>query len=318
MAWVNQTANLLKIDDAKRRGFDVWEVWLSNWGNVGAGADVNSTKFPDVTANPGIILNGVYAAAIAPSSTVDRCQLLWNSGNPLDTSATQWPYYAMECSVRTPVRWSLPGGPIAYAFNPSAPVLPALQISAVAQLNLTPSFNDNFIAQTTAAPLFGDTYFPAGSTTAAPWGTALADDIFIQPQLRLLVWLRPPGGGLPTHRFPVQFQDLVQVDNATTELKKVVPVHGRRYVNVRARIRTTGADVGPFDISIGSVVNTRTGSVFDPVVPSEIMLTTTTNVASSASFTANYSNQELGFLTVYLNRTGATNADVEVIVTAED
>jgi len=307
MAWVNNTADLIKITDAKRRGFDVWELWLSNWGNKGAGADGNSIAFPTSATNPGISLGGVYAISVAPQSTVDRALITWASGNPYSSVVSdQGDYYSTPISVREPISWTMPGGKT--PLTPFSPV--ELVTVSTAPITGSPS---QLYASFPDTCTFGDTYFPAGVAAAQTWGVGLGGNIWTQPQLRLLLWLKPPTTGLPTARAPFDFFFVMNPVSAAAEtLFKVIPLQGRRKVSIR--IRNTAAS-GPVNIRIGSVVNTN---AFNQGI--EATLATAAGVTATTPFYATINDQEIGFMTIYasLPGGGAPNANLSAVVLAED
>lgn len=307
MAWVNETGDLIKISDAKRRGFDIWEVWLSNWGNVGAGADGNSIFFPNSATNPGISLGGVYGIAIAPQSTVDRALITWASGNPYSAVISdQKDYYTTPVSVREPISWTMPGGK-----TPFTPFTPE-ELVTISTIPLGGS-GSQLYAGFSNPVVFGDTYFPAGNAVAQTWGVGLGASVWTQPQLRLLLWLKPPTTGLPLSRAPFYLQFIMNpVSSATETLFKVIPLQGRRKVSVR--IRNTAAS-GPVNIRLGSVVNE---SAFNRGI--EATLATAAGVTATTPFYATINDQEIGFLTVYasLPGGGAPDGNLTGIVMAED
>lgn len=307
MAWINETSNLIKISDAKRRGFDVWELWLSNWGNNGAGADGNSLFFPTSATNPGVSLGGVYAVAIAPQSTVDRALITWASGNQLNSAISdQQDYYATPVSVKEPITWLVPGG--ATPLTPFSPV-ELITVSTLPFGGSGSQLYSNFSSTVT----FGDTYLPAGNATPQTWGAGLGVNIWTQPQLRLLLWLKPPTTGLPVARAPLDFRFTMNpVSSATETLFRVVPLQGRRKVSVR--IRNIAAS-GPVNIRLGSVVNEN---AFNQGI--EATLATAAGVTATTPFYATINDQEIGFLTVYasLPGGGAPNGNLIGIVLAED
>lgn len=307
MAWINDTGNLIKISDAKRRGFDIWEVWLSNWGNKGAGADGNSVLFPNSSTNPGVALGGVYAVAIAPQSTVDRALITWASGNQYSSAISdQQDYYATPISVREPISWLVPGGRTPFTpFTPEELILISTDPFGGTASQLYANFSSN--------STFADTYLPAGNATPQPWGAGLGASIWTQPQLRLLLWLKPPTTGLPVARAPFDFRFTMNpVSSATETLFRVVPLQGRRKVSVR--IRNTAAS-GPVNIRLGSVVNENG---FNQGI--EATLATAAGVTATTPFYATINDQEIGFLTVYASLPGGgiPSANLTGIVLAED
>jgi hypothetical protein len=94
---------------------------------------------------------------------------------------------------------------------------------------------------------FGDHYIPNGTSTAQAFGTTLKPTatnpdrpVWINPELRLLLYLTGKGALPPPVRAPFHQERVHVFSGGTEELLIVVPVMGRKFV--RVSYRTAGFD----------------------------------------------------------------------------
>lgn len=234
---------------ASNLGDLVYELILSNWGNWGTKRDPDngSEQFPPVPfegvsipVNAESPLGSVSGIAIAPRSNVDRCIVRYNVHRKLD----------------------LPPGQPRYLNNGG--VLEAETMVSV-ESPLIGQLAGPITVRASAVHWFADTYVPADIAAPSPlpaFGTALSPTTFINPELRLLIYLGsrtvlPPRGRAP---FYVEIMRVFTAAEVGTEvLLQVVPVMGRN------RLRVTFAASG--GTGPGSNVNVRTTGTFSAVAP---------------------------------------------------
>jgi len=186
----------LSIEEAYRRGQAIYELRLSNWGNVGAGQDANSYRSP-------IFVRPVLGVAISPDSDVPAC-IVQRSLGPLATSSI-----FVAGSVGQEDLVLNKGTPL--LFPQAAPI----RINALGQ------------------DLFGDTYTDSVGASQ-PFGTTQPLTVFGAPELKVLFLLS--GSALlasPRNAFNVQATHTFA--GGGEELVYAVPILGRRAVRVTAR-----------------------------------------------------------------------------------
>lgn len=203
---------------AEHFDLSVVEIALTEWGNLGTGADANSLQYPVAGERQGIIPS-LAAIAIAPRSTVDRVIVRQTPGPSIVNVSPVIPADLFrpdefEVSVNAPALISTPG---------------AITIRA----HETSWYDDSYVqnGQLALASNFGG-----------------ANDDFIKPILRLLLYFRPPIG-TPV-RVPYYFPDresnatreLLAADEGTEQTLFIVPAAGRGHVQFSARVNTPGSD----------------------------------------------------------------------------
>lgn len=229
--------------DAIQLADNVYELILTNWGNRGLMQDQfnGSISYPPVKTLPGggVPILGDFtlppipslaAIAISPRSLVDRCIVNFASLPQAPESLT-------------------PGGnSIDRGFVQQGGILETEQILSI-HAPLIGQQPGPIVIRAHADSYFSDTYIPIANnlTPVMPFGTALPTNvggglIWLNPELRLLLYMNGRGALPPTYRAPLLFR----VSNYTftsnnEELIAVVPVAGRRYV--RVQYKTGGIDV---------------------------------------------------------------------------
>ncbi|MGH7176262.1 MAG: hypothetical protein ACREJC_02675 [Tepidisphaeraceae bacterium] len=205
-------AQVLTPQAAQALGLSVIEVALTNWGNRGATADINSLQFPVAGQQD---LSSIAAIAIAPRSEVDRCVIRFTPGPTLVYIPAVPQNYLLrddefEVSVNAPALVSTPG-PITIRAHETS--------------------------------WFSDTYVPFNAVTDVAFGGAQSK--FRLPTLRLLLYFRTPIG-VPA-RAPFYFPDGSNITNflpgatlavgavSTEQLLCIVPMSGRGHVQFSAR-----------------------------------------------------------------------------------
>lgn len=221
--------------DAIQLADNVYELILTNWGNRGLMQDQNngSISYPPIKTLPdqNIPILGDFllppipslsAIAIAPRSTVDRCILNF-------ASLPQTPISATPASNEL-------------GFVQQGGILETEQILSV-HSPLIGQIPGPVIIRAHFSSYFSDTYIPTTSVLAPtlPFGTALPTNvsgglIWLNPELRLLLYLNGKGALPPTKRAPLSFRVSNYVFTlapaGSEELLAVVPIAGRRYARV--------------------------------------------------------------------------------------
>lgn len=263
---------------ASKFGDEVYELILSNWGNRGVGADVQSLVYPGRPSDEP--LPSVTGIAISPRSEVDRVYVGYTP-NPL---------------LKAPVLNPYPAGGV----NPQD-VLVSVDRPWFGQLN------GPLAIRADPEQWFGDTYLPAGAPVA-PFGTVLAPTVFQAPTLRLLLFLR----GLASQgmrRSPLAHSDFIEPTGpagpVAEQLVRVFNVHGRRRVRIMLRGVLTGG--GTVQVRVGGVVSGVSGlsGPSTPIITGlESELVAATVLADQAATTKYLDLPQVQYLTLYMSRAG--------------
>lgn len=298
MAWVDPSGSLVNLpqtpQEAAAQGLNIWDLFLTNWGQDGDGAvDPNTFTFP--VAQNGIFIPSVAGAAIGPLSSVDVCAVT---------------------SVLNP-----PSGVITYPLSKDRPLLhrlngPIRVLSTVA----TPGIG----ASSPSAPVEN---YVLGRVTSkeliditgalVPFGRVMASvnnkPVFVDPFLHLQFFLDTAPAAAPIRAL---FQDAVQSPFAGVTAETIIrvwPVPGRRHARITYRhisgggtltVRTTAAIYAGDDVDF---TNFREIQVAPTVG-------TTTALAAGQHTVHALDNFELPFL---IARVAAVGAAVTVHVGIE-
>jgi len=229
--------------DAKALGDNIYELILTNWGNRGVAKDQDngSISYPPVkTEVDGTVpilgtftlpeIPSLSAIAIAPRSDLDRCILNFAS----------MPQTAPELE---PPGVGFKNGFVDVYGN----ILATEQVLSI-HAPLIGQLNGPIVVRAHPAHWFGDTYVLTDGTNAEnAFGTAIQNTpvnpnrpVWINPQLRLLLYLTGKGALPPPVRAPFHKERVHIFSGATEELLLVVPIMGRKFV--RISYRAGGAD----------------------------------------------------------------------------
>jgi hypothetical protein len=236
--------------DAQQLGDGVYEVILTNWGNrafpaAGPDPDNGSIQYPPVKNLPGggtpiegqllaIPIPSLAGIAISPRSNVDRCILHFSS----------LPQTQPEVAQPQPVSQS-PFAPATFntGFVNRGGILDTEQFLAVGA-PLVGQINGPIIIRADPAHWFSNEYLPLGVTVPVPFGTALpihggfaGQPVWINPELRLLLFLNSRSGQPPLIRAPFHHSYEFVPSVGTEVLTRVVPIMGRRNITVSLRNR---------------------------------------------------------------------------------
>lgn len=195
----------ISVEDAYRRGHAVYELRLTNWGNIGAGADANSLR-SNTVGRP------ILGAAISPDSDVPACIITRDLGRMSSAPILVAGTVANQDIVLTA------GTPLLF---PQA--AGQTWSNAIEAIRVYPLGQD----------LFGDTYRLENGTTT-PFGTTLPLTQFAAPELKVLLLFR--GNALlasPRRDFRTQGTHIF--GGGSEELVYAVPALGRRAMRVTAR-----------------------------------------------------------------------------------
>jgi hypothetical protein len=277
----------LSIEDAKQRGYDVFEVLFANWGVTDAPP---STIFTDMQfpqpGQPGIPVS-LAGIAIGPRSTVDRC---WVSYDPLkkrDQMAANQPNGLLRvCSLDSPLMFVQAAGAAGLKNNPGATDDPAKTLSDKGQLYIFPMANKPPGAITFQFTTQQDTtVLPPNYTDVNGVLRGFASKLnplapkppLETPFLHLYLYLKvPPIALLTTKRAPLQIQGQVVIPINSSGVEKVlahIPTFGRKAVKImmkasfgadfrvgalRGISQLAGMQEQPVDVATGVPANTPT------------------------------------------------------------
>jgi hypothetical protein len=232
----------LSIEDAKQRGYDVYEVLFANWGVTDAPP---STIFTDMQfpqpGQPGIPVS-LAGIAIGPRSTVDRC---WVSYDPLkkrDQMVVGQPNGLLRvCSLDSPLMFVQAAGAPGLKNDPGATDDPAKTLSDKGQLYIFPMANKPPGAITFQFPTQQETtVLPPNyrdvNAVLRTFGNEGDFPQFMTPFLHLYLYLKvPPLPILTTKRAPLQVQGQILIPANELGNEKVVaqiPTFGRKAVKI--------------------------------------------------------------------------------------
>lgn len=276
MAWINNRVN---PQIAIERGWNVWEVFLSNWNVAGTipPIDVNSLLFPNPAQQAAIPSS--FAVAIGPNSTVDRCWLEYNPNIDVNTGPIipgEFNYYRQKLlAIDSPVWYPVPGN---------------LSIHADYNCNA----GDDFIVDD-----------GAGTLGLFEWEKG-KDSPAIGPLLHLIFYLQPPAL-IPTQRYPQAETCSGLARAGATKLVRLIPCYGRKTINVVTRCfaGTPTVRIGLLTLSTGGVQMVEyTQATVGPMAVNDVESTLITPVANAS------------FLSLWVDGTagaGAATFNVEMI-----
>ena len=294
-----------------------YELILTNWGNRGQKQDKDngSIQYPPVkTLSNGAIpivpdnskfiiqpLPSLAAIAIAPRSSIDRCILHLIPQEQAQPGVSQVP----------------PTSSINQGFVNQGGILETEQILST-HTPLIGQLSGPIIIRAHPAHYFGDTYIPSGTVTPAAFGTAIptnnGNPVWINPELRLLLFLTGRGALPPTQRAPLYIPVNYTFTGNTEELIAVAPVMGRRHIRVEYRADTGGASVrltGTFHITTPAA-----GPTWATHQDFEVPLVSATALAANAAAQFVVDNPGISYLLI--KSTAPTAELAHVIVEAFD
>jgi hypothetical protein len=239
----------ISLAEAIARGHEFWELALSVWGNAVGAPLGGDFRFP--VPQGGLTIPGLTGIAISPSSLVDQANVLYRLKSPVYYDGTTPSSHvftdavhtdALEVSAQRPWLGVLPG--------PIEEILAVPLYSA-----LTPGARG---AGVWANTLYTATYLPQaqGATVAATFGPALGADVWIDPVLRLLFYLRNPPPSVAPARAPFSWANAISAGDlgtGTERLVQVVPISGRKHVRVLCHHQVGGASA---EVRVTGVVAT--------------------------------------------------------------
>jgi hypothetical protein len=226
--------------DAKALGDNIYELILTNWGNRGMAQDQDrgSIAYPPVKPEPdGSVpilpilgsftlpeIPSLSAIAIAPRSDLDRCILNFTS-MPQTAPELEPPFVGFNAGF----------------VERYGNMLATEQVLSV-RAPLIGQLNGPIVVRASPEHWFGDHYIPDGTNTAQAFGTAIKNTpvnpdrpVWINPELRLLLYLTGKGALPPPVRAPFHQERVHVFQGAIEELLIVVPVMGRKFVRVSYR-----------------------------------------------------------------------------------
>lgn len=335
--------------DAQARADGIYELILTNWGNRGARQDPNngSIQYPPVKSlvsadpeiNGSIPIVGLFQApeipslfgiAISPKSDIDRCILHLPSLPQTPSAFPNADLQSLNDILPDPIipppfpQW-LGGGhgefllPIEKKFVNYGGILESEQILSVGA-PLVGQLLGPIIVRAYPGHYYSDDYLPLGTTTEAPYGTAVnasfvggtADSnggTWTNPELRLLLYFNSKGVLPPQKRAP--FHREYRITQTTSPFFVAAPMMGRKHV--RVSVRGQGAPV--FNVQL-------TGTFVDiggipPLIPNidnfEVEMVAPVTIPSNQSAVLSVENPGLSFLLVKTTFVGG-NPNVRVSI----
>lgn len=237
--------------DAKQLADNVYELILTNWGNVGPTTqDPNngSISYPPVKSLPtGAIpilpvtgdfllppIPSLAAIAIAPRSTIDRCIINYTTlpQTPPELRVDPFTSVLFPCTIEQ--GFINKGGVLEteQILSNDSPLIGQQPGPMVIRAHNFCWFNNRYVPLPDSDPTetsFGPSMTTGGAVTGGPWVT---------PELRLLLYLTGNAALPPTRRAPYHL-DFVASPTfpgaGLDDLLKVVPIGGRRRVRVTCR-----------------------------------------------------------------------------------
>jgi hypothetical protein len=319
--------------DAKQLADGVYELILTNWGNRGQKQDPNngSISYPPVQSNangsiPIVSPSGIFlsppvpslaAIAISPRSTVDRCILHFQPLNQAASTINPDP----PASVLMPCT-------IDQGFINKGGILETEMILS-ADAPLIGQLPGNIIIRSHPFGWYSDTYVPLGVPAGPiPFGTQLEGGGFltpgfgsrwINPELRLLLFLSAKPSALPPPR-RAPFHSAFQCQPpGTNEIMRVVPIMGRKRVRVSVYHNANG---GGITVQLTGMFQTQqatnnTGPNFVDLNVTEVQLAAPVAVAAGASHVFELEQPGVPFLAVRAT-SGFANSFTNVSIDAFD
>lgn len=278
----------IRTDEAVRRGDLVYELILSNWGNWGAAKDGLSLQFP-VGSDA---IPSVSGLAIAPRSDIDRVFVRHAVHRPLPSPVHEADILEAETavSVDAPFIGQLPG-PITIRSDP--------------------------------AHWYTDRYVPANSSpsTLPAFGTAFSG--FVNPELRLLLYLGPkpvlpPRGRAP--RYIETTRSFSAAEIGTEALLKVVPAMGRRRSRITFAVTGGSGPGANVDVRVTGTFTsvTTTGTSVTDVRVQEIPLAGPITISASANGVATFALENPNVSFLLLKATPAVVSTVRAAIEVQD
>ena len=165
---------------------------------------------------------------------------------------------------------------------------------------------------------YDDAYVKALSNTVRPFGGA--ETLFEPPVLEVDFFLKPPTGPLPTTRNPMA--RFIRVPDAGTivpgggeALIAILPVFGRKGINVQARAFGAGGNNIAGTIRLGSITFQ---SGFNPPHCSEVTVASLTIDSATGKTCALISGNLSQYIAIYQTVTGDPGCHIAVQVLADD
>jgi len=308
--------------DAKQLADNIYEVILTNWGNRGQKQDPNngSIQYPPVKSLPNLPgraqaipivplagtgdfllppIPSLSAIAIAPRSNIDRCIVHYAGLPQTPSTLLADPFISplMPCTIEQ-------------GFINKGGILESEQVLAVGA-SLIGQQPGPIIIRAHPAGWFNDVYFPlvGGGLFGDPFGTAIQDSYLIDvnggapapwlnPELRLMLYLNGAAALPPQKRAPFRDTWLCRPP-ATSEIMRVVPIIGRRHVQVL--IDALASDV---TFRITAVVQSQAASTNDGnaefvnLSTEEVALTASTLLTGGTQAIVKFDNPGLTYMII--------------------
>lgn len=308
--------------DAKQLADNIYEVILTNWGNRGQKQDPNngSIQYPPVKSIPNLPgreqaipiipiagtgdfllppIPSLSAIAIAPRSNIDRCIINYASlpQTPSTLLADPFLNVLMPCTIEQ-------------GFVNKAGILESEQILSVGA-PLIGQQPGPVIVRAHWAGWFNDVYFPlvGGGLFGEPFGTAIQDTYilddngsnnaaWLNPELRLLLYLNGAAALPPPKRAPFRDTFLCRPP-ATSEIMRVVPIIGRKHVQVL--IDALASDVTVRITAVSTLIQASTNdgnATFANLSTEEVALTASTLVTGGTQTIFKFDNPGLTYMII--------------------
>lgn len=237
---------VIPLETVKSDHLGIYQIGLSNWGNMGAGADKNSLVSPTFT----FPLGGI---AIDPDSTVERTVLRARQNGIIPNSPAILPSdIAVDKDGVLGARLSFPRAK---------------------------GFDGGWAIVGVSLERFDDT-FTSLDGSSKPFGTAVAlPAVFIRPRLNLLLTL---DAGKPELRVPRRFpyrdiDDFSAFTGAgTVDSMRFHPISGRKRVRIVAR--QIGGGGGPITLHVRGVTPKQSRALGIPTDQIEFQLAAPTAI----------------------------------------
>lgn len=229
----------LSIEEAKKRGYDVYEVLFANWGVT----NYPATNFADMQfpqpGQPGIPAS-LAGIAIGPRSHVDR---VWVSYDPLKKRNEKIPGQPngllRVCSLDSPLMFAQAAGAPGVKNDPGAVNDPALTLSDKGQLYIFPMSNRPAGDITFTFPSEQETTVLPPNYKDVNGATRVFGPRALGPFLHLYLYLKVPPIALTyTKRAPLQISGQIIIppqEEGNEIVVAQIPTFGRRAIKVMMR-----------------------------------------------------------------------------------